>query len=193
MEGDIVVGLADKLGVILLTEANLGAELEVYNSASDAFALSGTQRYELPVENPPVFEAIDRIPTASWRTSIGTMSDQRNAIAQMKQRGGNALGIDREGLRFIFLVSTAWSDAVDDDAVNGMTDNTVRRVEEAAQAAGVANRYLYINYASAEQGDRVFAGYGEENVERLKAIQRAVDPRGIFTSKGLWRGFIKLM
>jgi FAD/FMN-containing dehydrogenase len=73
-----------------------------------------------------------------------------------------------------------------------MTANTIRRLEAAAKDLDVANRYLYVNYASAAQEDAVFAGYGEKNVRKLKDIQRAVDPHGIFTSKGLWRGFFKL-
>lgn len=142
---------------------------------------------------------------------------QRNAIAAMKRRGGNALGIDLEREEPLFsmsshlfwpgmvlfistdmvflviLISTAWSDSDDDAAVNTMTANTIKRVESAAQNLGVANRYMYINYASAEQADAVFAGYGEANLQRLREIQKSVDPRGIFTSKGLWRGFVKLL
>jgi len=49
-----------------------------------------------------------------------------------------------------------------------------------------------MNYAWTGQADKVFAGYGESNAERLREIQRAVDPRGIFTLRGLWRGFMKL-
>lgn len=74
-----------------------------------------------------------------------------------------------------------------------MTANTIRRIESVAQDLGVANRYKYINYASAQKASEVFPGYGEENFQRLKEIQRAVDPRGIFTSKGLWSGFVKLL
>lgn len=74
-----------------------------------------------------------------------------------------------------------------------MTTNAIRRIELAAQNLGVANRYKYINYASAQQAREVFSSYGEDNLQRLKEIQKAVDPRGIFTSKGLWTGFVKLL
>lgn len=74
-----------------------------------------------------------------------------------------------------------------------MTANAIRRIESAAQDLGVANRYKYINYASAQQAREVFPGYGEANLQRLKDVQKAVDPRGIFTSKGLWSGFVKLV
>ncbi|RAK96474.1 FAD-binding oxidoreductase [Aspergillus ibericus CBS 121593] len=117
----------------------------------------------------------------------------RNAIAAMKQRGGNALGIQADGPLLLILISTAWSDADGDIAVNTMTGNTIARIQAAAESLGVANRYLYINYASAQQEDEIFPGYGEENERRLKEIQRAVDPRGVYTSQGLWRGFVKLL
>jgi FAD/FMN-containing dehydrogenase len=83
------------------------------------------------------------------------------------------------------LISTAWSHRGDDSIVERMTANTIRRVKAAAEDLGVANRYLYINYAAAAQADAVFAGYGDKNVQRLREVQRAVDPHGIFTSKGL--------
>ncbi|KAJ5655905.1 FAD-binding domain-containing protein [Penicillium longicatenatum] len=118
---------------------------------------------------------------------------QRNAIAAMKQRGGNALGIDRGEPLFLILISTAWSKMTDDAFVNRMTANVIARIIATAQDLGVANRFKYINYASAVQTNSIFAGYGVENVQRLKSIQNVVDPRGIFTSKGLWRGFVKLM
>ncbi|KAJ5375412.1 FAD linked oxidase N-terminal [Penicillium concentricum] len=137
-------------------------------------------------------EAIKSVPGIS--TNLICYPMQRNAIAAMKNRGGNALGIDleRDEPLFIILLSTAWSDASDDVAVNWMTKNAVRRIALAAHKLDVANRYIYINYASADQASRVFSGYGEENLQRLKDIQKAVDPRGIFTSKGLWKGFMKL-
>lgn len=93
----------------------------------------------------------------------------------------------------VILISTAWSNATDDAAVNRMTANTIERVNATAQTLGVASRYKYINYASAPQASSIFAGYGDENIQRLKSIQKAVDPLGIFTSQGLWRGFIKLL
>lgn len=92
----------------------------------------------------------------------------------------------------VILISTAWSHSRDDASVEKMTLNIIHRLEVAAKDSGVANRYLYINYASATQANAVFAGYGNKNVQKLKAVQRAVDPHGIFTSKGLWRGFFKL-
>ncbi|KAJ5822832.1 FAD linked oxidase N-terminal [Penicillium robsamsonii] len=138
-------------------------------------------------------ESIKSVP--GLNTNLICYPIQRNVIAAMKNRGGNALGIDleRDEPLFIILVSTAWSNASDDVTVNRMTANAVDRITLTADKLGVANRYTYMNYASAEQASQVFSGYGEYNLQRLKDIQKAVDPRGIFTSKGLWRGFVKLL
>ena len=93
----------------------------------------------------------------------------------------------------VILISTAWSDRRDDAVVNNITKIIISRIGAVAKELEVANRYLYINYASAAQADEVFAGYGERNWQRLRDVQRSVDPRGILTSKGLWKGFIKLL
>lgn len=93
----------------------------------------------------------------------------------------------------VILISTAWSDARDDAAVNTMTENAIRRIREAAETLNVAHPFLYVNYASAAQASEVFSSYGEKNVQSLRDIQRAVDPHGVFTSRGLWSGFAKLL
>jgi hypothetical protein len=73
-----------------------------------------------------------------------------------------------------------------------MTNNVIERMRSAAHRAQVAHPYLYLNYAAAGRAADVFAGYGKENVDRLKAIQGVVDPNGVFSASGLWRGFMKL-
>ncbi|CEJ81971.1 hypothetical protein VHEMI02067 [[Torrubiella] hemipterigena] len=64
------------------------------------------------------------------------------------------------------------------------------RCESKANELNLWNRYLYINYCKEDQDP--FAGYGEENKLRLKAIQEKVDPLGLFTKDGLNRGYFKL-
>lgn len=130
------------------------------------------------------------------------------AIEYMKRRGGNALGIESDEPLFsmfnkhhlccptdifaVFLLSTSWSNASDDTAVATMTKNVVERTRSAARRAGVHHPYQYLNYGSAGEADAIFSGYGDANVERLRTIQAAVDPEGVFTASGLWRGFMKL-
>lgn len=73
-----------------------------------------------------------------------------------------------------------------------MTRNVIDRVKSAALTHGMARDYRYMNYAWAGQADEVFASYGEANAQRLRDIQEGVDPQGVFTRHGLWRGFMKL-
>ncbi|KAF3018999.1 hypothetical protein E8E14_012878 [Neopestalotiopsis sp. 37M] len=115
-----------------------------------------------------------------------------NAINTMKVRGGNALGIDQGQPLILILISTDWTTSDGDAPVEMMTTSVVDRIAVAAQELQVYDPYMYINYAYAGQADKVFSGYGEENRQRLKAIQASVDPDGVFTSQGLWRGFMKL-
>ncbi|KAL4871583.1 hypothetical protein BDV12DRAFT_206282 [Aspergillus spectabilis] len=235
---------------VLTSDVEMGYDLYyTYTAEDDSFVLSGTQRYGEPVQNPPVFNAINQIPALSRSNALSKLSSQtqgseplgttrhlfatltvspsrallsraisifqeevqsiksvdglvpnlvsyavsRNAIAAMKKRGGNALGIESNQPLFLILISTVWSDASGDVAVNSMTENTIYRIRKEAEKLGVTNRYLYINYASAQQAQEVFAGYGDENMQRLRDIQGAVDPHGVYTSQGLWRGFVKLV
>lgn len=92
----------------------------------------------------------------------------------------------------MILISTDWTTSDGDAPVETMTTAVVDRIAAAAQELQVYVPYMYINYAYAGQADKVFSGYGEENRQRLKAIQASVDPDGVFTSQGLWRGFMKL-
>lgn len=84
-----------------------------------------------------------------------------------------------------------WANAEDDNAVNAVTKRWVERATAAAKSAGRHNPWLYINYASNEQDP--FACYGEANLQRLKSIQKSIDPQGVFTSTGLCKGFFKLL
>ncbi|KAJ4355543.1 uncharacterized protein N0V89_003560 [Didymosphaeria variabile] len=112
------------------------------------------------------------------------------AMVAMKERGGNALGIDEDSPLIISLLSLIWSDAADDSTMNDFSDRVISRIQAAAVANDADHPYVYVNYAKFDQDP--FAGYGEENRQQLIEIQNEVDPEGIFTSKGLWRGFFKL-
>ncbi|KAF1982800.1 hypothetical protein K402DRAFT_186026 [Aulographum hederae CBS 113979] len=114
-------------------------------------------------------------------------------IERSTLNGGNALGLAGEQSPLILcFASTGWSNATDDRAVETMSENVINRVSAAAKAKGVYHPFKYINYASHAQAPSIYEGYGEENVRRLVEIQKKVDPEGIFTSKGLWNGYLKL-
>lgn len=70
----------------------------------------------------------------------------------------------------------------------GAGDRLLHRSIELSKQMGLYHRYMYQNYADGEQD--VFAGYGEENRERLREIQKKYDPEGVFSK--LQPGYFKV-
>jgi len=84
----------------------------------------------------------------------------------------------------------SWTSNLDDRAAHGFASRFIASFKQAAEALKVFHPFIYINYAN--KGQDVFSGYGEENKQRLIAVQKEIDPLGIFTSSGLWPGFFKV-
>ncbi|KAJ5632209.1 hypothetical protein N7490_008548 [Penicillium lividum] len=106
------------------------------------------------------------------------------------ERGGNALSIDANGPQTICFLTVRWNNSQDDDAVNTFVQSWIERVKAATVQAGSHYRWLYINYAYHQQDP--FSGYGQHNKQRLVEVQKDIDQRGVFTSRGLCRGYFKL-
>jgi hypothetical protein len=83
-----------------------------------------------------------------------------------------------------------WTDRQDDDAVNAFVQKWIQRVQAATVQAGSHHHWLYINYAYHQQDP--FSGYGQRNKQRLIDVQKTIDQREVFTSRGLCRGYFKL-
>jgi hypothetical protein len=137
------------------------------------------------------------------------------AIRAGRERGGNALGISADGpltsklpsssirlffisctqrltqvLELVCLLTVKWTDQQNDDAMNAFVQRWIQLVQVTTTRAGSRHRWLYINYAYHQQDP--FAGYGQHNKQRLISVQNAIDPQGVFTSRGLCRGYFKL-
>jgi hypothetical protein len=67
-------------------------------------------------------------------------------------------------------------------AIMANTGNRMKRVAKAFEANSL---YECIDYASAAQATGTFKGCGERTLHRLIDVQKSVDPRGVFKSKGL--------
>lgn len=68
----------------LTSDKEMGYDLYyTYSSEGDEFTLSGTQRYGKPVQNPSVFQDINRIPTLSRSTHISPMSQAADGTDSM--------------------------------------------------------------------------------------------------------------
>lgn len=68
--------------------------------------------------------------------------------------------------------------------------NLVDGAFAASDARNATVEWIYANYAYETQ--KPYERYGEENYERLRQIQKEVDPNGVFTSTGLFPGGFKL-
>ena len=110
-------------------------------------------------------------------------------VARFAKNGGNCLGIQEgEGPFFVINFAVWWSDVEDDGVVLAAARRVIDRSTEKAKEMGAFHRYLYQNYADISQD--VFAGYGEENLKRLREVSRKYDPEQVFQK--LQPGYFKL-
>ena len=141
--------------------------------------------------------------TETWRTELESIRQSiagflpvltlqvitTSMMEEMKQRGGNPLGLDNESDPLLFVVVSAmWTDAKDDEAVmeayRTWLDKSVMRAKE----LGLHHPYVYMNYASQFQDP--IRGYGTENSQRLRKVAQRYDADGLF--QRLQPGYFKL-
>lgn len=100
-------------------------------------------------------------------------------MQHMSKNGGNPLGLDAsQGPFFLMHIACWWDNEEDDATVEGFVQRVIRRIDEEAKAKDLDYPYIYMNYGSRFQ-DAV-AGYGPENVQKLKKIARKYDPVQVF-------------
>lgn len=110
-------------------------------------------------------------------------------IARFSRNGGNCLGIEEEdGPLMLMNFAVWWTNEEDDELVLSTAKSIIDRSVERAKEVGAHHRYLYQNYADISQD--VLAGYGEENLEKLREISRKYDPEQVFQK--LQPGYFKL-
>lgn len=85
-------------------------------------------------------------------------------------------------------LSISWSSATDDEIVMAAASITIKRAQVAAEKEGAEYRWIYQNYAAKEQ--RVFDGYGEASLGRLRKVSAKYDPEGVWEK--LQPGYFKL-
>ncbi|KAI1247925.1 hypothetical protein MGN70_010173 [Eutypa lata] len=133
---------------------------------------------------------IERGNLTSLSPQLITYSIPAATMEKSKARGGNALGLSVEGHLVINLLSLSWTDKVMDNSAYAFADSFIAEFRQAAESLNAFHPFVYINYAN--KGQDVFSGYGEKNLQTLSEIQQSIDPRGVFTSSGLWPGFFKV-
>jgi FAD/FMN-containing dehydrogenase len=121
----------------------------------------------------------------------GIVNQPIYAKQRQKKRGGNALGLD-DGNETMNLLLTPWTwdNAEDDELCLGIMKEIIDKGEAWAKELGVYHPYIYTNYAGIWQD--VLGGYGDENLQWLKKVQKKYDPEGIFQIGSLGSGGFKL-
>ncbi len=110
-------------------------------------------------------------------------------VSNFQRNGGNCMGIEASEKPLMNVnYCTMWAKEEDDEEVLKFMRGTHAKDEEKAKELGLQHRYLYQNYAAEDQD--VFAGYGEENRARLRAISKKYDPDQVFQK--LQPGYFKL-
>lgn len=99
----------------------------------------------------------------------------------------NSLGLGPSaGSLVLCLLSIAWSDAADDALINKVTSSLLAEIEKVTIAAGVYNKFKYLNYAAKDQAP--LDSYGAANKKALQAVSKKYDPAGLF-QRGVPGGF----
>ncbi|KAI3336899.1 FAD-binding domain-containing protein [Xylariaceae sp. AK1471] len=114
-----------------------------------------------------------------------------NAVLRnTRKNGGNPLGLEGDEPRLLVAIVVSWSDAADDEKVDAMTRQFIDCLRDMAgdELCDCGDKYIYMNYASQDQG--VLASYGSENLRRLKQIAEKYDPNKVF--QRLLPGYHKL-
>lgn len=102
-------------------------------------------------------------------------------------KGGNSQGLSgSEGPLVNALLTTSWTLSSDDELINRVAARFVQEVDALAQAKGLFNKYVYLNYANKTQNPIV--GYGAASKAKLQAVSQKYDPQGLFQS-GVPGGF----
>lgn len=123
------------------------------------------------------------------------------------KRGGNVLGLDRAaenlicklkhrlthcpipdliryeipltiGRSTVFLVGITWDKPEEEPIFRATGEKMIEQLAAYAKSIDGLNEFIYLNYAHSTQNP--LAGYGAENLQKLKRTSEKYDPKGIF-------------
>lgn len=111
--------------------------------------------------------------------SFGFHPLTQSLLENSEKAGGNAMRIlSSEGPLFVVLINPVWQLAEDDKRIFAEVDGLIKDLRRLAQEKGLLHRYIFTNYGYSN--DDVMAGYGSENLARLRDTSQKYDPEGIF-------------
>ena len=129
---------------------------------------------------PELYAAVPASDIALISINWQPIGDLWQAGSKAANPGGNPLGIDVEskGTYLAWAEVVEWRSEKYNGAVNAWLKSTTEAINNATKAAGIFDAYNYMGDAAGWQ--EVYAGYGDENVEKLKNVSRAYDPERLF-------------
>ena len=98
------------------------------------------------------------------------------------REAGNSLGLgSMQAPMVLCLLSITWNNAQDDDLINRVAKALINDIEQATQAAGLFERYKYLNYAASWQNP--IDSYGSQSVQTLRGVSAKYDHGGFFQTQ----------
>ena len=96
-----------------------------------------------------------------------------------KASSTNSLGLAAsDGNLVLTLLGVQWTLATDDAAITAAANKWLAAAKAAAAKAGLANEFVYLNYAA--PGQDPIGGYGPANKANLRSVSQKYDPDQIF-------------
>lgn len=114
-----------------------------------------------------IIEFAGRLPSPQCEIFIGLIAGAPNRVPP------GAMAYGHRDARFVLNVHSRWEDAKEDQKCIGWAREFFRASEPYASAGA------YVNFMTAEEGDRVAAAYGS-NYDRLREIKNRYDPKNVF-------------
>jgi FAD/FMN-containing dehydrogenase len=114
-----------------------------------------------------IIEFAGKLPSPQCEIFIGLIAGAPNRIA------ADAMAYGHRDARFVLNVHGRWDEATDDQKCIAWAREFFKA------SAPYASAGAYVNFMTAEEGDRVAAAYGS-NYERLVEIKRRYDPENVF-------------
>ena len=155
------------------------------------YDLSVKMSYEMASRSVDIFyetignlTSVDGVyPVLIWQQIV------EGSLKGSARNGGNAMGFSpADGPLQIIMLACQWNNASDDDKVYEVMSDIMKQVKDASVELGVANDWVYMNYAS--QFQDVITSYGDASKAKLKTVAGRYDPKAVFQK--LQPGYFKL-